>query len=129
VVMSPGDLPTPRAFGAWRKAQDAQAFANAVNEHAERLEAAALEGDDPDYNFRLDRAHVRLLREPRRREAYAYIEGLRPVIVVECPQCGAPWRDPAVTREPCGGCGLSWEDVEAAADLLVRLTPAGRRPA
>lgn len=40
---------------------------------------------------------------------------------VECPDCSTPWR--INSGEPCPGCGLAEEDVEAAADFWIALAP------
>jgi hypothetical protein len=37
--------------------------------------------------------------------------------IVTCPECDTPWN--LATREPCPGCGLSVDDLEAAADFLL----------
>lgn len=41
--------------------------------------------------------------------------------IVACPDCSTPW--PIFSGEPCPGCGLSEEDVEAAADFWIALSP------
>lgn len=44
---------------------------------------------------------------------------------IECPDCRGPWPGERIARgEPCPGCGLSVEDLRAAADFVDRLLVA-----
>lgn len=56
------------------------------------------------------------------RDLAAVAGGLRVEIdEVECPDCGTLW--PIFSGDPCPGCGLAEEDVEAAADFWASLDP------